>query len=54
MTAVTSLISGVIGGALLVFLLHLTARFAGFDADAFSWPAFFVGWFGSALLIYKA
>ena len=54
MAAITSCIVGVIGGAILLFIVHLTARFAGFEAAPFDWPVFLVGWFGSAYLIYKA
>lgn len=54
MAAITSCIAGVIGGALLLLLVQLTARFTGFDADPLSWPVFLLGWFGSAFLIYKA
>lgn len=54
MAAITSCIAGVIGGAILLLIMHLAARFTGFDANPFDWPVFLVGWFGSAYLIYKA
>ena len=54
MAAITSCIAGVIGGAILLLIMHSAARFTGFDATPFSWPVFLLGWFGSAYLIYKA
>ena len=54
MAAITSCIAGVFGGFILLLIMHLAARFTGFDANPFDWPVFLVGWFGSAYLIYKA
>lgn len=54
MAAITSCIAGVIGGAILLLIMHTAARFSGLDATQFSWPVFLFGWFGSAYLIYKA